>query len=269
LNKPSKQIESFVNEYLFFDSNENVNPKMDRFIPRIGETLVINLREQTELIQNDKRIVLPKAIAIMQQLHSKIILPAKNVDLIIIQFKPTSLYTYFKILPQKIKACGHIDLFSLQEKEFSALYEKLSMTNDKLKRIQELNSYFIEKKQNCKIKESSKLVMAVVRKIIELKGCVTINELCSLFSVNERTLRRNFNIQIGVSVKQFSRLLKFNNIVMELIDKPSSDIMTLVEKYNYFDQTHFINDFKEIFGETPSFFSKRDKTNSRIISGIE
>jgi AraC-like DNA-binding protein len=269
LNKPLIHLESFVNEYLFFDSNEDVNPQMDRFIPRIGETIVFNLREQTELIQDDNKIILPKAIAIMQQLHSKIILPGKNVDLIIIQLKPTSLYTYFNILPQKIKACGHLDLFSLQEKEFSVLYEKLLATTDKLKRIQNLNAYFLEKKQKCIIKESSKQVLMVVDKIIESKGCVPINELCSLFSVNERTLRRNFNMQIGVSVKQFSRLLKFNNIVMELIERPSSDIMTLVERYNYFDQTHFINDFKDIFGETPSFFSKRDKTNSRIISGIK
>jgi AraC-like DNA-binding protein len=269
LNKPSEYIESFVNEYLFFDSEEDVNPQMDRFIPRIGETIVFNLREQTEVIQNDNKIILPKAIAIMQQLHSKIILPAKNFDLIIIQLKPTSLYTYFHILPQKIKARGHLDLFSLHEKEFSALFEKLSATTDKLIRIQDLNTYFTEKKQKCIVKDSSKLILMVIDKIIESKGCAPINELSSLFSVNERTLRRNFNRQIGVSVKQFSRLLKFNNIVMELIDRPSSDIMTLVERYNYFDQTHFIHDFKEILGETPSFFSKRDKTNSRIISGIK
>lgn len=242
---------------------------MDRFIPRIGETIVFNLREQTEAIQDDSKIVLPKAIAIMQQLHSKIIIPPNNTDLIIIQLKPTSLYTYFKILPPEIKAYGHLDLFSLHEKEFLVLYEKLSSTNDMFKRIQALDAYFIEKKQKCKIKESSRLVMRIADKIIESKGCVPINELCSLFSVNERTLRRNFNMQIGVSVKQFSRLLKFNNIVKELIDGPSTDIMTLVEKYNYFDQTHFINDFKEIFGETPSFFSKRDNMNSQIISGME
>jgi|WetSurMetagenome_2_1015567.scaffolds.fasta_scaffold75427_2 AraC-like DNA-binding protein len=242
---------------------------MDRFIPRIGETIVINLREQTELIQNDNKIILPKAIAIMQQLHSKVILPGENNDLIIIQLKPTSLYTYFNIFPPKFKASGHLDLFSLHEKGFLTLYEKLSASTDKLKRIQDLNAYFLEKKQKCIIKESSKLVLMVIDKIVESKGCVPINELCSLFSINERTLRRNFNMQIGVSVKQFSRLLKFNNIVMELIDSPSSDIMTLVERYNYCDQTHFIKDFKDIFGETPSFFSKRDKTDSRIISGIK
>jgi AraC-like DNA-binding protein len=36
---------------------------------------------------------------------------------------------------------------------------------------------------------------------------------------------------------------------------------------NYFDQAHFINDFKSITGETPSYFFNRNLQITKMFSG--
>ena len=49
----------------------------------------------------------------------------------------------------------------------------------------------------------------------------------------------------------------------------SIDFQELIYKGNFYDQSHFIHDFKEITGESPSFFFKRDLKNLKIFSGYE
>jgi AraC-like DNA-binding protein len=72
---------------------------------------------------------------------------------------------------------------------------------------------------------------------------------------------------VGVSAKAFSRTVRINNIIKDT-DGNYADIFNIIVKYNYFDQTHFINDFKDIVGETPSHFINREKLHTKTISAI-
>ncbi|NJK87057.1 MAG: AraC family transcriptional regulator [Bacteroidales bacterium] len=47
-----------------------------------------------------------------------------------------------------------------------------------------------------------------------------------------------------------------------------NDWFELFYKYGYYDQSHFIKDFKKITGKTPNQYFKTDKTYSHIFSAL-
>ena len=70
--------------------------------------------------------------------------------------------------------------------------------------------------------------------------------------LSPRQLRRIFNFYIGTTAKSFSNVVRFQHI---LNAKPSKQSLKENKPYfdvGYFDQAHFIKNFKAFYGVTPS-----------------
>lgn len=70
--------------------------------------------------------------------------------------------------------------------------------------------------------------------------------------ISTRQLRRLFEFYIGDTAKTFSKVVRFQNILKA---KPSSQGLRqnkLFFDVGYYDQTHFIKEFKNFYGVTPS-----------------
>lgn len=81
-----------------------------------------------------------------------------------------------------------------------------------------------------------------------------ISDFCEQYGVNQRKLERIFNKNIGVSPKLFQRINRFNRIVNQFHGKKKDNLALFTYDNNYFDQTHFIKDFKSFIGTTPTKF---------------
>ena len=70
--------------------------------------------------------------------------------------------------------------------------------------------------------------------------------------ISPRQLRRLFEFYIGDSAKTFSQVVRFQNILRA---KPSSQSLRqnkLFFDVGYYDQAHFVKEFKNFYGVTPS-----------------
>ncbi len=75
--------------------------------------------------------------------------------------------------------------------------------------------------------------------------------------LSPRQLRRIFRYYIGDTAKTFSKVVQFQNILKA---KPSSQSLKqnkLFYDIGYYDQSHFIKDFKNFYGVTPTKAFKR------------
>ena len=75
--------------------------------------------------------------------------------------------------------------------------------------------------------------------------------MCIRDRISPRQLRRLFEYYIGDSTKTFSKVVRFQNILKA---KPSTQSLRenkLFYDTGYFDQAHFIKDFKNFYGVTP------------------
>ena len=86
-------------------------------------------------------------------------------------------------------------------------------------------------------------------------GQMQVNEVARQSHYSERQLNRLFLAQIGMNVKDFMRLTRFN-YVLKHIQKSPCFFAALSQQAGYFDQAHFDKDFKAISGVTPQIYLK-------------
>lgn len=86
--------------------------------------------------------------------------------------------------------------------------------------------------------------------ILESGGRIPLNQLD--VGVSERQLRRLFEFYFGESPKTFARIIRFQSI---LGAKPSVESLKnnkIFYDEGYYDQAHFIKEFKAFYGVTPN-----------------
>lgn len=102
-----------------------------------------------------------------------------------------------------------------------------------------------------KIKKAE--VEVAIDELQESHGSVSITELSNKIGIGERQLERQFSRYIGLSPKFYARVLRLGYI-FELMQKQDNSWSDLVYQSGFYDQSHFIKNFKEFTGEDPSAY---------------
>ena len=101
----------------------------------------------------------------------------------------------------------------------------------------------------------SEALLAATKAVSDNEGQILVAELAKKVGYSERQLNRLFMMQIGMNVKSYTRLVRFNNVLRH-IQKSPCFFATLSQQTGYFDQAHFDKDFKAISGVTPQDYMK-------------
>jgi len=101
----------------------------------------------------------------------------------------------------------------------------------------------------------SDALLLATKAISDNHGQLQVKEIARLSCYSERQLNRLFRTQIGLNVKDFARLTRFN-YVLKHIQKSPCFFAALSQQAGYFDQAHFDKDFKAISGVSPQNYLK-------------
>lgn len=83
-------------------------------------------------------------------------------------------------------------------------------------------------------------------------GRITIEQIASISCLSLRQFERKCHERIGYSPKFFTRLVRFSNAYQLRESQPHLSWTAIAHEAGYFDQMHFIRDFKQFAGITPS-----------------
>ena len=90
--------------------------------------------------------------------------------------------------------------------------------------------------------------------IYQTKGAMRVSELRKRVNTSASVLERRFKNEIGITPKKFASIVRFNNTLEEL--KGDGSLTEIFYRSNYFDQAHFIKDFKSFTGLPPEEFRR-------------
>jgi AraC-like DNA-binding protein len=110
-----------------------------------------------------------------------------------------------------------------------------------------------------------KLIQTAAKLLHHTKGQYRIAELADYCKLSARQLERSFQKVIGISPKLFARTLRFAETQRRLMFEPDIDLTSLAYDYGYFDQAHFIKDFKAFTGKTPSEYAEQMRAFQEIL----
>lgn len=91
----------------------------------------------------------------------------------------------------------------------------------------------------------------IVADIAANKDIMRVSDICDKFNVDKRHLQRLFAKYIGISAKWVINRYRMHDALMSVETDKNIDWAMLAIKLGYYDQAHFIKDFKSIIGKTP------------------
>jgi AraC-like DNA-binding protein len=100
-----------------------------------------------------------------------------------------------------------------------------------------------------------KRVQTAAKLLHHTKGQCRIEKLADYCHTSVRQLERGFQRVIGASPKFFARTLRFEQAQRRLMFDPETDLTRLACLCGYFDQAHFIKEFRAFTGKTPSEYA--------------
>lgn len=104
------------------------------------------------------------------------------------------------------------------------------------------------------LRQVPELIQFSMKKIYSRKGIISIEELAEETGYSTRYLRKKFEEFVGISPKLFSQIVRFQNSVSMLLEDNTSDVLDVVAEYGYYDQSHFISQFRKFSNLTPTRF---------------
>ena len=115
-------------------------------------------------------------------------------------------------------------------------------------RVAVLNNFLLEKMAKVSLDFT-------VQSIVHKKGGVGDMEmLASSLRISERQLQRRFKKQVGVSLKRYQRVSRFELALKRLATVDYGGLTSIAFELDYTDQSHFIKEFQEFAGMPPYNF---------------
>jgi methylphosphotriester-DNA--protein-cysteine methyltransferase len=103
-----------------------------------------------------------------------------------------------------------------------------------------------------------------VQKISLTKGKISISELERETGFSSRWLNMKFQEKVGISPKNLSSIIRFQQFYQALTNSNESNFFRNEFYDYYYDQSHFIKDFKRFTGLPPGKFALTENEFGRI-----
>lgn len=106
--------------------------------------------------------------------------------------------------------------------------------------------------------ESIEWLDLALHKILNKNGLIDISKLAEESAMSERNFRRIFKEIIGMPPKYYCKVIQMSSIFNLIKINQSQSLTAMAIDCGYYDQAHFIRDFKEFIGTNPTEFLNSD-----------
>jgi AraC-like DNA-binding protein len=148
------------------------------------------------------------------------------------------------------------DLDKLFDNRSSALIDRMLNSFCNQERARLLDCFFMgvlssNYKKNCRL--------SVVYDYLNQKtGRISVDDMAKTVCLSYRTIHRKFQDEMGLCPKQYLKIIRFNNACKLLTQYPGFiNMQDIVYLSGYYDQAHFIRDFKSMMKISPCEFFKQ------------
>lgn len=104
-------------------------------------------------------------------------------------------------------------------------------------------------------------ISALVLGIVHDRSILRVRQLCEQHQLHERQLQRLFHEYVGVSPKWVINRYRLHEALEHLHRGAQIDWAQLALQLGYYDQAHFIGDFRDLVGTTPGEYAKQCMAN--------
>ncbi len=245
---PTALLKPFIRQYVVAE-NDNANEY--KVLPAPGLVIGFQYKGQLSRIDNNQASKLATAGITGISDTFKIFRNSANTGTVLVYFTETGFTRFATHLAHEIfglsVSLDHIfDRQDVQEVE-----EKLSHATGDGQRIKIVETFLLSRLKDI---QTDQLIVEAVNLIYASKGAIRISAICEKLYISQSPLEKRFRKIVGTTPKKFASIVRFNTVLDQLVQAKS--LTDICFEHNFFDQAHFIKDFKQFTGETPEHFKR-------------
>jgi AraC-like DNA-binding protein len=157
---------------------------------------------------------------------------------------------YFFNFPMRDLEGQSIQLSDLTNNEAGFIEEQLAEADSLQQRIKIVENYLMRKLRPM-VSPDLQTIGHGVQYIKKLNGQLSALDLAKELCVTPKTLERKFACYVGETPKQYIKIVRFQKVMQNLMFATPGKLTQQALENGYFDQAHFIKDFKAYSGYTP------------------
>ncbi len=254
---PSFPLNQFIECFIYYRDYNPIH-SVDRFLPDGNVNIIIDLTDYPKYIYDNNTL---KEIQTCRNgwfsgiRNNYITIPSgKDNEMFVINFHKGKAYPFVQM--------------PLNELTDSVVDGDLVLTNE-IMELREMvleapfisNKFFIAEnflhKIFCNKLIVNPFIEFAVNKIVQSPNQMSIEHISNKIGYSQKHLIKLFKDNVGLSPKGFLKIIRFQKAISEIADTKSPDWTGIAFESGYYDQAHFINDFKAFSGFTPSQYLQK------------
>jgi AraC-like DNA-binding protein len=252
--QPCESLKKYVKCYYIFESLSEV-PYQDKAFATGCIELMFNIGNgKWQTAVNNEFITTP-AIELWGQIINPLTFRSLSKNTMLgIRFFP---HTASLFINEKIELFNNqvTDFYAVAGKQIKTLHEKLIEASSLHQRIEMIETYLLQKLFNSKSPFNKiGLIADVMNELKRDDFFDNLQNLALKYGITSRYLQKLFVQYTGLTPKLYSKINRFQNS-LQLISKNQYSLTSVAYECNYFDQSHFIREFKSFTGINPSAFN--------------
>ena len=236
--KPYKKLESFIHSYWELKAEQN-DRQWERNFPDGCAGLVLNLGDSCITDNGSVSMEFGKTYVVGAMTTFKDSFIDNNTHLMGVCFKPGSFTNFYEYVPQN---------------ELTNITLELEKSNSfNIDKVLEDPLYHFNKFFTDRVKANNTPLQALINDIHSSKGKLSISELSKRNCTTVRQLERTFKARLGISPKEYSNIIRFQN-ALNLIKNAdeSRSLQDIAFESGFYDHAHLSKEIKRNTGLSPS-----------------
>jgi AraC-like DNA-binding protein len=221
---------------------------LERVVPNGFIELTFHFGDRLQKIKHTQELQ-PGIILCGQKTGFFDVLPTGKTQMLSIQFFPHSAGLFFD-LPMDELSNETLDLGEIMGRAACELKEQLLHLQTLEQRVQHIERFLLRQLSRKTEYDWDRMVQNI-KLIDRSNGKITLDELADGACLSRKQHERVFKKFVGLSPKKYLKIIRFQYTLFAHQQHPHESLTTLAYRCGYYDQSHMINDFKDLSGITP------------------
>lgn len=243
---PCEKLKPYVERLVISESEEE---KVYKVLP--GTNLVIGFQYNGSLVHVQEQQQVALQSSGLTGLHDsfRVFKNSTATGSVLVYFRETGAASFFRVpIHELFRESVSLENFMLRS-ELLVVENQLLEAKTDLARIKVVEDFLLSR---LKPVPPDGLVMEALALIHKSKGGIRIKELLEKLNISQSPLEKRFRRVVGTSPKKFASIVRFKHLIEG--HKPQNSLTELSYEAGFYDQAHFIKEFKTFTGETPEKF---------------
>lgn len=253
---PTFPLNQFIEAFIYFERAEHAH-KVDRFLPNGDTEILIDFNDAPQFIYDNNSL---KEIQACHHVWASglrtepITIPSGNgATMMVVAFKKGMAAPFFPFPMEEI-ADSVVDADLVWGSEFGDLREQLLETRDVTERFRLLENFLLRRfapKLNV-----NPCIAFAVNEMTHRPDSISIARMNEKIGYSQKHFTEMFRKNVGVTPKSYLKVMRFQKAVRTIDSSATIEWDMIAQECGFYDQAHFINDFKHFSGFTPEQYSK-------------